>query len=395
MSRRTLRPARFVPLKAHQIQPPDDPARAEAERAEAGLARAIREGLAAFADSISPAEVTRLLAVNDFRGLWDHLAFETLGDVLRPALGRIAVIHDRTARIETDWIVAGHVGKAAPSRLRTPDVIRLTYDPLDNATVNAQRAAAQATVQRIETGTDATAQRIVTTGLAQRRSTETIARDLRASLGLTQRESDAIQAYRRALEGGGRSGLNRALRDPRYDAGLRRAADRGEVLDQARIDRMVQRYADRYRAFRADTIARTEAMQAANDGRRDAWRQYIDRTGRDGTEVRRFWLTAGDELVCPVCRAIPVWNEFGVPMDGTYDTPDGPMDGPLAHPLCRCSERYERVDSTDTLPVRPPLSIGVRIILEGLDAIAARRPEPAEPGRAMTFDEAMATGSER
>jgi hypothetical protein len=373
MSRRTLRPAgRFVPLRADQIQPQDDTARAEAERAERGLAQAIREGLAAFADTISPVEVTRLLAANDFRGLWDHLAFETLGGVLRPALGRIAVVHDRSARAETDRIVAGHIGKAAPSTLRTPDVIRLTFDPLDNATVNAQREAAAQTVRRIETSTDATAQRIVTQGLAERRTPTAIARDLRASLGLTQRESDAIQAYRRALEGGGRSGLSRALRDQRYDAGLRAAADRGEVLDQARIDRMVSRYADRYRAYRADTIARTEAMQAANDGRRDAWRQYADRTGRDGTEVRRFWLTAGDELVCPVCRAIPVWNEFGVPMDGTYDTPDGPMDGPVAHPSCRCTERYERVGQT----ARPPssmLGIGVRIVLEGLDAIAARR----------------------
>lgn len=352
-----IRPHRRAPLKAEQIQSPDDPARGYAERAEAGVARAIVAAIADLAGSIDAATVAALLAANNFSGLWNHLALERLGHALRPALNRLAVVHDQTAIAETASI--GGLAKARPSFLRTPDVIQLTYDPLDQQTVAAQRAAREAVVQRIEQATERTAQQTIARGLTERQTPAAIARDLRATLSMTEPEANAIQSYRRALEQPGKSALNRALRDRRYDAALRRAADRGEVLDDGRIDRMVDRYADKYRAYRAERIARTETLRAANQGRQDAWRQYAARTGRSGADIRKFWLTAGDELVCPVCRAIPQWNPDGVPLDGSYDSPNGSVFMPPEHPFCRCTEQYEPVARREAPAGAVP---GLRII---------------------------------
>jgi hypothetical protein len=351
---------RRLPLRADQIQPPDDPARAYAERAQAGMARAIGDAVAELERGIDEPTMAGLLGSNDFATLWDHLAIERLGEALRPALNRLAVIHDQVATAEMASIGAHPVSKARPSSLRTPDVIQLTYDPLDTRTVDAQRAAREAVIQRLEQSTERTAQQVVTQGLQQRRTPAQIARDLRVTIGMGEREAAAIQAYRRALEEGGTSSLSRSLRDPRYDKAVQRASDAGKPLDQARIDRMVQRYGERYRAYRANMTARTETLRAANEGRRDAWRQYDDRT-RSSTEIRRFWLIAGDERTCPVCRSIPLLNTEGITLDGTYDSLDGPVDMPPIHPLCRCTENYVRALSY-TRPVTTP-AVGMRVLL--------------------------------
>lgn len=335
------------PLRADQIQPGEDVARAVAQRGETGTARAIIEALDTLAATLHVPTVERLLTANDFTRLWRHLALDRLAPALQLTLNRLARVHDRVAARETDGIVNSHaVAKAAPAFLRpgyvaTPDVIALSYNPLDTATVAAQNATNASLVSGIGATTEQTAQRVIAQGLANRVPPATIARTLRDTLGTTQAEANAIQSYRRALESGNASSLNRALRDPRLDKMILRGD-----LSEDQIDRATARYAERYRAFRATTIARTESLRAANQGRAAAWAQYAQRTGRDGTDIRKFWLTAGDELVCPVCRVIPQWNEFGIPMDALYETPIGALRGPPdPHPRCRCTERYERIAS--------------------------------------------------
>jgi hypothetical protein len=344
----------FSPLRAAQIQPLDDAARAYAVRSEAPLARDLVRAIDELARAIDVGTLTSLIARNDYAGIWNYLGVERLGHALRPALNRLALVHDRAASATLVHLGA-RVGKAAPSRLRTPDVISLTYDPLDNATVNAQRQAREAVIQQVEQTTQRTAQQVIADGMAQRLSADQIARNVRQTLGLTQQEANAIQSYRRALEQRSASALQRALRDRRFDS-----STRAGTLSDDRIDAAAQRYAEKYRAFRADRIARTEAISAANAGRQDAWKQYADRTGRRGTDIRKFWLTAGDELVCPVCRAIPGMNEGGVPMDEPFDTPIGPLFLPPAHPNCRCTCSYEPVDRT---------SLGARVINAGIQIL--------------------------
>ena len=55
----------------------------------------------------------------------------------------------------------------------------------------------------------------------------------------------------------------------------------------------------------------------------------------------RFWQTAADERVCPICSAIPLMNADGVPMGASYASPAGPVKMPPdPHTNCRCTERF-------------------------------------------------------
>lgn len=126
------------------------------------------------------------------------------------------------------------------------------------------------------------------------------ARNFRQSIGLTQRQVAAVQNYRRLLEGtsdGDTSALTRQLRDRRFDGTVRRAARQREPLTALQIDRMVERYGDRYVKYRAEVIARTEALRAVHAGSDEAFRQAIDVGSIAATEVERTWVTAADERV--------------------------------------------------------------------------------------------------
>lgn len=330
MIQRLLRPA--------QIQPRDDPARMIAEHGQGGVRLAIVAAMTALIDSLDPAALTQAIEQHRFDALWRHLAVDRLVQSLRPALNRLALIHDRSA-IEASLGIGATpiIAKARPSRLKTPDVIHLTYDPLDTATVAAQNAINDAIATNIEATTQATIETIIADGLSAGQQPAQIARRLREAFGLSVAQANAIANYRAALEGDPSAALTRALRDPRFDAATRRGD-----LPAERIERMVTRYASRYRAFRANRLALTESLRAANQGRLAAWTQFAERSGE---EVRRFWLTAGDELVCPICAAIPDMNPNGIALDEQYQTPIGPIAMPPdPHPLCRCTENFARAE---------------------------------------------------
>lgn len=349
-------------LNAAQIQPRDDAARLTAEQSEAGLARAIRASYDALIASVDPAHLARMLESARFAEFWRHLALERLGGVLRPALNRLARVHDASA-IEAAAALpapAAEVIKAAPSRLRTPAVIHLTYDPLNAATVAAQNASNQQLVQAVVDNAQAGASQVLSDALSAGRNPRVIAQQLRETLGLSPAEARAVETYRAALEGGTAAPLQRALRDRRFDARVRR----GDLTPE-QIDQMTERYASRYRAFRALRIARTEALRAANQGRAAAWRQYAERSGIGPGGIRRFWLTAGDELVCPVCAAIPGLNPNGVGLDEAYQTPRGEMMAPPdPHPNCRCSERFSAPTASEQSAPGTTSDVGIRVELD-------------------------------
>lgn len=124
-------------------------------------------------------------------------------------------------------------------------------------------------------------------GVGAGRNPREIARDIRDSVGLTEHQRQHVASYRRALEDGDyTAALERELRDGRYDKALRRARAAGDTLSPARIDKMVERYHRNYVAFRAETIARTEALRAVHQGADEAFAQAFElgQLERDGIE---------------------------------------------------------------------------------------------------------------
>lgn len=163
------------------------------------------------------------------------------------------------------------------------------------------------------------------------------ARLIRPMIGLTSRQAQAVMNYRAALETGAyRRTLDNVLRDKRYDAATLRALREGSTLQRAQIDRMVARYAERQLKHRAEMIARTETIRAANQGQLETWRQAREQ-GLISDTMREHWITAHDERVCLICPEIPRMNPDGVAIGGMFRTPVGFVDGPPVHVMCRCS----------------------------------------------------------
>lgn len=164
------------------------------------------------------------------------------------------------------------------------------------------------------------------------------ARQIKAMIGLTDNQAAAVDNFRSALERGDRSALGRALRDKRFDPTLRRATGEAATvkLQPEQIDRMVERYRDRMLRYRAETIARTETINASNLGAQAAWGQAADHGLLDRSATRQNWLVVPDDRTCPYCAAVPEMNPDGVPLGGYFQTPLGPVMGPTLHPNCRC-----------------------------------------------------------
>lgn len=128
-------------------------------------------------------------------------------------------------------------------------------------------------------------------GVARGENPVSIARDLHDTIGLTPTQAGHVLTYRRALEeGDAAAALARDLRDRRYDRALRRAAAAGEALSSSKIDEMVARYHERYVAFRARTIARTEALAAVHQGADEGLQQAVDAGGVDAARLVHTWL---------------------------------------------------------------------------------------------------------
>lgn len=124
-----------------------------------------------------------------------------------------------------------------------------------------------------------------------------IARQVKGSIGLTPKQVQYVNNYRRALETGDRNALTRALRDRRFDRTVERAI-RGEAsLSKAQIDNMVGRYETRWRAYRAEVISRTEALRSAHEGTREMYRQAGERGIINLRTLIRTWFPANDDRV--------------------------------------------------------------------------------------------------
>lgn len=82
-------------------------------------------------------------------------------------------------------------------------------------------------------------------------------------------------------------------RDKRFDKIIREAYEQGKPLTQAQIDKIIGRYSDRLLQTRGLTIARTETRKAAEEGKYEAWKQGLEKTGVPERFVIREWKHTG------------------------------------------------------------------------------------------------------
>jgi len=180
-------------------------------------------------------------------------------------------------------------------------------------------------------------------GVAQAiRREDATAATIMERVGLTPSQEQAVDNYRRMLEEGDGDAFRRSLRDHRFDPSVQRAVD-GQTLPQEKIDRMVQRYRERYLRHRAQTVARTESIRAIHAGQANQIENLIANGEIQRNQIRLFWRNQGDNRVRNAHVLIPRMNEQGIAPGEAFQSPLGPIrypgdptTPPSNHINCRC-----------------------------------------------------------
>lgn len=133
-------------------------------------------------------------------------------------------------------------------------------------------------VTRISEDTRQSIRRVLTSGYVEGVGARAMGRQIRSLVGLTPDQAVAVARYTAALP---------------------------PITEEARL-RLTQTYARRLLALRAETIARTETMSAANAGQMAAWVEQAAVGRLDRTRVWVEWMVTEDDRLCPLCA----------PMDG-------------------------------------------------------------------------------
>lgn len=165
----------------------------------------------------------------------------------------------------------------------------------------AEVASAKAArlVTAISKETEENLRNLITTAIRQGMPVYDAARAIRGMIGLNQRQGQAVMNYRSRL------------------------IEMGTPI--ARVDRLVQRYADKQLRQRAEMIARTEIMGALNEGQLQSWKR-AKKDGLLGRNPKKEWSTT--DQACPRCASM---EGKQVPLEGSFGEPDPPL-----HPRCRC-----------------------------------------------------------
>lgn len=154
---------------------------------------------------------------------------------------------------------------------------------------------------------------IITEAVSGKYTVQTAAKEIRDSIGLTERYSMAAANYRADLIGNGITG--------------------------ERLEAKVERYKEKLLKSRAKTIARTEIIQAQVSGQRALWNEAANQGLFNKADAKRIWKVHTDERTCELCMAM---DGQEIPFNGVYDHPElgnvnifgDVLNGPPIHPNC-------------------------------------------------------------
>jgi len=228
--------------------------------------------------------------------------------------------------------------KNLPLELQTA----LIFDSLNDRAIRFMRSEGAKMVQEITDATKAGVRATIARSLADNVPPARQIYEIRQLVGLTGTQAQAVMNFRRQLETRQTLGLT-APGDRRLSAVEQAMVNRHMktgYLTDAQIDALVDRYYVSLVNKRALDIARTESLNAVNNGQLEMWMQARDAGYLDDDVDRMFWLTAGDARVRPTHTPIPALNPNGVKIGGYFVTPHGLVTGPgTRNPgfiRCRC-----------------------------------------------------------
>ena len=169
-------------------------------------------------------------------------------------------------------------------------------------------------------------------------------------IGNTSRQAQSLQNARSELESLDARYFTRQLRDRRFDPVIRRSIESGEPVPVAQLNAAVTSMQNRSLRNRAETIARTESINALRAGEAESIAQAIERGEVDPQDVTKEWSGTLDSR--ERIDHISIEGQTRT-LDQPFDLPDGsrlmfPGDGSLNAAArqviqCRCRSIY-RID---------------------------------------------------
>lgn len=247
----------------------------------------------------------------------------------------------------TVWILE-HESVLASLVIEKDQADLFNFDRFDPVTQTHIRAFQDALIAQLGVDARVTIEETILAGLRAGRTPAEMVQQIRAVIGLTDRQAAAVLRFRQMLLENNPQALTRSLFAVRDKAAFYEAVGAGKILDTASIDRMVDRYRDNYLDHRALTIATTEATRAASLGLQDSYQQAVTRGVLPNAAVRQYWLLDLDERTCDHCISVVDMNPDGVALGEPFQSDHGPVEGPGLHPNCRCS--IELVTNLDLVP---------------------------------------------
>jgi len=173
-------------------------------------------------------------------------------------------------------------------------------DTAESAVKAAEKMAAQKIVE-ITDETEKNIRNLIAEAIRDGIPPYDAARTIVPMIGLTSAQGQAALKYRKEL------------------------IDNGLTLEK--VNEKTDKYADELLKSRADSIARTEILDALNTGQDEAWQQAQDKGLLSDNATKEVILT---DDACDECVAIAA--EGPVPIGDDFSE-----DGPPFHPRCRCT----------------------------------------------------------
>lgn len=286
------------------------------------LNRALILSLSRLRKALPEAELIRLLETGDVLEVLGLLNATLLDDAFAPLV--IALTKGTRASLQS--------GVATVQSALPRTAAQFTITPNAPRVVTSTGALTQKVVKAMQADVRATLLQIIERSVRDGVNPRVVARDLRASLGLSAAQERQVQNFRRALETGDTAkALGYERRDRRFDAKVRKGD-----LTPAEIEKMTDRYRERRVALNAEAVTRTAALDSQRAAQRLAWDEAIaDGIVRE-KDLRRRWVTILDGRERQTHNAM---NGTVVGFDEPFDVPGvGPQVEPGESEWnCRCT----------------------------------------------------------
>lgn len=228
-------------------------------------------------------------------------------------------------------------------------VLQVTFNGYNQRAVNYLQTRTAKLITDITEQSRQAVTEVLTAALENNIPPISAAKTIRAHIGLTDRQRQAVNNYQGFLQTADRRAFNRSIGGQAERTVT--AAFRDDTMSQSKIRDLTDSYSQRLLNSRADTIARTETFRAVQAANMEAWNQVTEQNDLPTKSLKRFWVATNDERTRDAHLEIVLMNEEGVGMNEPFQSPDGPImypGDPNADPSesinCRCTVVYQFTD---------------------------------------------------